>query len=453
MAFDFPNSPSVGQLYPQPPVVGQPVYKWDGEKWTTIGGALGGKVAVYTDGTTPMTAQLTLVDPPVGGVSATSKNYVDAGDAAAAANVLRSTAQSLTAAQQQQSRQNIYAAPFDAMMSNNLINNGSFEVNQLAIASAVSGAGLVYFCDGWMLHSNVVTLACTATQVITNTAFMPGFPIFGNITVQTGLATLTTSEGCGMYIRIEGWRLARLAWGTANAQPVTLGFWSAHHRPGLYCVSLRGVGASVSYIATYTHAAADVPQYNSITIPGATIGVWPIDNLAELSITFGLAYGPSLQTSTANAWLSGNFTWLPSAVNGCAATTDVFRLAGATMFAGNEGPSAARSPLIMRPFDQELILCKRQLQRIGGDVAHDAQIFNAYCAANTASNVTFWYSEMRAPPVVSLVGAWTYTNLNASPTQFYPGKTSCTVAGQAPAAGQSFIDNPLGAYIKLDARL
>ena len=35
MALNFPSSPTVGDKYPQPPVVGQPVYAWDGEKWTT----------------------------------------------------------------------------------------------------------------------------------------------------------------------------------------------------------------------------------------------------------------------------------------------------------------------------------------------------------------------------------------------------------------------------------
>lgn len=33
MAFDFPNTPTVGQTYPQTPQPGQPVYTWDGEKW------------------------------------------------------------------------------------------------------------------------------------------------------------------------------------------------------------------------------------------------------------------------------------------------------------------------------------------------------------------------------------------------------------------------------------
>jgi len=41
MAINFPNSPTVGQLYPQPPVAGQPVYRWDGTAWVTQSGPTG----------------------------------------------------------------------------------------------------------------------------------------------------------------------------------------------------------------------------------------------------------------------------------------------------------------------------------------------------------------------------------------------------------------------------
>jgi hypothetical protein len=40
-ALDFPPSPTVGLKYPTPPVPGIPVYTWDGEKWTTVGGDTG----------------------------------------------------------------------------------------------------------------------------------------------------------------------------------------------------------------------------------------------------------------------------------------------------------------------------------------------------------------------------------------------------------------------------
>jgi hypothetical protein len=34
MGINFPNTPTTGQLYPQPPTANLPVYRWDGQKWT-----------------------------------------------------------------------------------------------------------------------------------------------------------------------------------------------------------------------------------------------------------------------------------------------------------------------------------------------------------------------------------------------------------------------------------
>ena len=42
-ALDFPASPTVGQLYPDPPVTGQPQYSWNGTQW------LSSKAAVSPD--------------------------------------------------------------------------------------------------------------------------------------------------------------------------------------------------------------------------------------------------------------------------------------------------------------------------------------------------------------------------------------------------------------------
>jgi hypothetical protein len=51
MGINFPNAPTTGQLYPQPPVAGQPIYRWDGAKWTTQGGTVG--QPIYISDTPP----------------------------------------------------------------------------------------------------------------------------------------------------------------------------------------------------------------------------------------------------------------------------------------------------------------------------------------------------------------------------------------------------------------
>jgi hypothetical protein len=39
-ALDFPNSPTVGQTYPSPPVAGVPTYTWNGTSWNTTSGGI-----------------------------------------------------------------------------------------------------------------------------------------------------------------------------------------------------------------------------------------------------------------------------------------------------------------------------------------------------------------------------------------------------------------------------
>jgi hypothetical protein len=75
--FDFPSAPTVGQKYPATPVQNVPTYTWDGEKWTTIGAPTGGRTPVYTDGSTPMAAALTLAGDPANPTDAADKHYVD----------------------------------------------------------------------------------------------------------------------------------------------------------------------------------------------------------------------------------------------------------------------------------------------------------------------------------------------------------------------------------------
>ena len=130
--------------------------------------------------------------------------------------------------------------------------------------------------------------------------------------------------------------------------------------------TIRNAAATRSYAFTYTQNVADASQYNVVTIPGCTDGVWAIDNTAGLSLVFAMACGTTYTAPSANSWLTtttpGYFA-APGQVNGVAATTDAFRLTGVVVLPGLEAPSAARSALIMRPYDQELLTCKRYWQQ------------------------------------------------------------------------------------------
>ena len=290
--------------------------------------------------------------------------FVAAAVAAAGAGtgaVRYDTPQSLTAPQQQQGRQNLYAAPLDALAYSGMQLNGSMDVSQFYGNSGQAITASQYILDNWFAYLSG-TGRYTAAQ--TPVAFFPGFLNHLQATVTTAQAAL----GAGDYFHyqqiIEGYRVGRLAWGTANAQPITIGFWTAHHRTGTYSVSVRNGATNRSYTTTYTQNVADAPEYKTLTIPGDTAGAWAGDNTAGMNVTFSFGTGATFTAPAANAWQAGNYYAAPGQVNAVAAISDIFRISGLIIIPGNEAPSAARSPFIMRPFPQEIISCLRYYQQV-----------------------------------------------------------------------------------------
>jgi hypothetical protein len=73
MAFDFPNAPTIGQLYPASVAAGLPQYKWNGNAWIATGSV---ENYVKKSGDT-MTGALVLNADPAAPLGAATKQYVD----------------------------------------------------------------------------------------------------------------------------------------------------------------------------------------------------------------------------------------------------------------------------------------------------------------------------------------------------------------------------------------
>ena len=369
---DFPNAPTVGQKYPAPPIVGVPVYSWDGAKWVASGSGFASAIysdtpptgvadgtlwwesdtglmyVRYNDGNSTqwviacpqpdtstfvlsagstMSGPLVLSADPTATLGAATKQYVDT-------RVRYDAAQALTVPQQIQARQNIFASPLDALAYNGMQINGAFDVSQeLGLNTGATTSGL-YGCDGWQLQkigTSAVTLAAfNAPQ------FIAGFQNLLIITIQTAQATLSATDFVSARGVIEGYRVARLNWGTANAQPLTIAFWSSHVLPGLYTGTIRNSGGTRSFAFSYTHAIANVAQYNIITIPGDTAGTWLVTNGLGLDICLTHACGTTYSAPSFGNWLSGNYVAGPGQVNGVASTANNFRIAGFMALPGIE---------------------------------------------------------------------------------------------------------------------
>jgi hypothetical protein len=370
------------------------------------------------------------------------QDHIHPSDTSRAADtvVVKTTVQSLTAAQQQTARQNIFAAPFDAAMAySGLQINGGFEISQELGYSAPVTVNGRYICDGWILvNGATAVVSAGAFATFANT---PGFPYYLQVSTTTAQATLTGVQQVCIFQPIEGWRLAKLGWGYAQAQPITISFWTAHARVGVYTVSVRNGNDSRSYATTYTQNVANIWEYKTVTIPGCIDGVWPIDNTAGMRVCFVQACGPTYIAPAANTWYAATYVAAPGQVNAVAATTDVFRIECVAIHPGNEAPSAARSPFVMRPYDQELLTCQRYFEWVPFSI-----YFQAFGASEGLYVPVRFAVEKRTAPTLGAIGAdpnagagsGANNNTNAGTSASIHG---CAVALTSVAAGACYVFN------------
>ena len=289
-----------------------------------------------------------------GGTGATN-----AADAATNLGVVTGkTAIVYTEAEKTQARANVAAAPFDALAYNGMQVNGSMEVSQERGATTTTTTG--YICDGWVTYR-------TGTMIMTSakgTSGLPGIPGLLYSFCTNIQASLGVNDNIIMLQYIEGYRISRLAWGTANPQPITLGFWTAHSTPGTYSICIRNSPFTHSYTTSYTQNVADASEYKTITIPGPAVGTWASDNSVGMQIIFMLGAGSNSITPSPNTWGTNPATAVAGQVNLAAVLSSTFRLTGLVVLPGTQAPTAAQSPLIMRPYDQELMTCQRYLQKL-----------------------------------------------------------------------------------------
>jgi hypothetical protein len=295
---------------------------------------------------------------------------------------------------------------------------------------------------------------------------LPGFNYVLVANVTTANAAPGAADRCTVSNRIEGYRIARLAWGSASAQPITIGFWVFAKRAGNYSGAVTNGGtATRSYPFSFT-LAANVWQYITVTVPGCTDGTWNTGNGTGLEIFFTLMAGTSKQAA-AGAWAAGDFQGATGTINGVAATTDSFLIGGLIVVPGNEAPSAVRSPFIMRPFDQELVLCQRYWEKSYNYATAPATntavglcglTLLAVGGTTNSQSMIFFKTRKRATPTILL---WSGTGVANQFSSLPDGSNSFATAfisgspGEASFGVGNNTTNSSGVYIHYaaDARL
>ena len=214
---------------------------------------------------------------------------------------LSTTLQSITVPANSITRNQLDSNLQSVAIGKNKIINGAMVIDQRNAGASVTANDAVFVVDRFR-YSASQTGKATSQQ--SSTA-----PIgFTNSVLYTSSSaySVTSTDYFLLSQRIEGYNIADLNWGTANAKTVTLSFWVQSSLTGTFGGAIQNNGSSRSYPFSYTIGAANTWTQISVVIPGDTSGTWLTTNGLGMIVWFGLGCGATY-SGTAGAWASANY--------------------------------------------------------------------------------------------------------------------------------------------------
>jgi hypothetical protein len=233
----------------------------------------------------------------------------------------------------------------------NRIINGAMVIDQRNAGASVTPTNNQYLVDRWASQLT----AASKYSVQQNAGSVTPPTGFTNYLGATSLSaySVATGDTFSLYQRIEGFNIADLGWGTANAQPVTFSFWVRSSLTGTFGGAYQNNDSTRSYPFTYTISASNTWEQKSITVAGDTSGTWLTNNGAGIRLHFGLGAGSTF-SGTAGSWSGGNFYSATGATSVVGTNGATFYITGVQLEKGSTATS-----FDYRPYGTELALCQR----------------------------------------------------------------------------------------------
>jgi hypothetical protein len=258
-------------------------------------------------------------------------------------------------------------APSSSVFRNRIL-NGAMQIDQRNAGASVTPTNGQYTLDRWQVgHTQTskfsVQQSSTAPVGFTKSLLVTSLSAY----------SVLSSDSFTVQQMIEGYNVADLAWGTANAATVTLSFWVRSSLTGTFAGVLENSAYARSYPFTYTISSANTWEKKSITVTGDTTGTWNTDNTGGINVRFSLGAG-STYSGTAGAWAGANYSSATGATSVVGTNGATFYITGVQLEKGTTATS-----FDYRPYGTELQLCQRYLP-----------IFNA---SGSATTITTGYSE------------------------------------------------------------
>jgi hypothetical protein len=275
---------------------------------------------------------------------------------------------------------------------NRIINGGMVIDQRNAGASVTATTTTTYSVDRWKVFGSQ-----NSKFTIQQSSTAPSG--FINSVVITSSSAYAVQTGEQFWVRqdIEGFNVADLGWGTANAKTVTLSFQVYSSLTGTFGGSFRNDNADRSYPFSYTISSANTWTSISVTVAGDTNGTWLKNNGAGISLFFGLGVASNL-SNTAGAWASGNYVSATGATSVVGTNGATFYITGVQLEAGTTA-----SPFEYRQYGTELQLCQRYFQRTTFDTGDYPLGFAYAYSNNTCASSLALAVPMRAQPTAAIV--------------------------------------------------
>jgi len=299
----------------------------------------------------------------------------------------------------------------------NRIINGAMVIDQRnAGASVAITTSNQYTLDRWQAF-NTQASKFSVQQNAGSVTPPSGFSKYYGATSSSAYSVLT-GDIFGIVQVIEGFNMADLAWGTANAQAITLSFRVYSSLTGTFGGSITNGALNYSYPFTYSIPTANTWTTITVTVAGPTAGTWAgAVNTAGIYLIFGLGGGATV-SGTAGSWASASYYTATGATSVVGTNGATFYITGVQLEKGSTATS-----FDYRPYGTELALCQRYLPAISYSGGSNPILGAGMPYSTTAGYYTLSFPVTpRVPPTGLIVSAASHFSGMLNTT----GTSACT---------------------------